>query len=170
MAARQSTAKRFWSKVDVRGPDECWPWLAYRTPKDYGQFWLNGRNVGAHQQAWLLTYQGPVVPDAVYRHSCDNPPCCNYGHVTPGTQADNMADCVTKGRIATGDRQGLRVHPDRAPRGERSGKTSFTEAIVRRIRASLAAGVSRERVALEHGVTRSAIAHIKKRRSWGWLV
>ena len=27
---------RFWSKVDIRGDNECWPWTAYRNPSGYG--------------------------------------------------------------------------------------------------------------------------------------
>jgi hypothetical protein len=31
---------RFWSKVDVRSPEECWEWQASRTGHGYGQFCL----------------------------------------------------------------------------------------------------------------------------------
>jgi len=29
---------RFWDKVDKRGPDECWPWLANIEPTGYGTY------------------------------------------------------------------------------------------------------------------------------------
>ncbi len=32
----ESTLARFWAKVDVRGPDECWPWRGATDPKGYG--------------------------------------------------------------------------------------------------------------------------------------
>lgn len=29
--------QRFWSHVDIGGPDDCWPWLASCKPSGYGQ-------------------------------------------------------------------------------------------------------------------------------------
>gem|GEM_PF-6576504 len=31
---------RFWSKVDIRGPNDCWEWQAKRHPRGYGVFWF----------------------------------------------------------------------------------------------------------------------------------
>jgi hypothetical protein len=44
--------ERFWSRVDVRGPDECWPWMA-ATVKGYGQLSVMGRNEYAHRIAYM---------------------------------------------------------------------------------------------------------------------
>ncbi len=38
--ASDALRDRFWSKVDRRGPDECWPWLEHRKRSGYGQFVL----------------------------------------------------------------------------------------------------------------------------------
>lgn len=42
--------KRFWSKVQRAGPDECWEWTASKTLDGYGQFWLKSKSrcEGAH--------------------------------------------------------------------------------------------------------------------------
>jgi hypothetical protein len=36
-------------------------------------------------------------------HHCDNPPCCDIDHLFLGTNADNMADKIAKGRHRNGN-------------------------------------------------------------------
>ena len=91
---------RFWKRVDVRGPDECWPWLAGTTEKGYGVFWpRKGRPEGAHRVAWELSSTEPIPDGLDVMHSCDNPPCCNPAHLKPGTSSENHWDASSKGRI-----------------------------------------------------------------------
>lgn len=95
---------RFWSKIDVRGPDDCWEWRGARSAEDYGRFRMpvdapghEGKVRGAHRVAfWLHTGWWPE--DAVVRHGCDNPPCVNPAHLTTGTHADNARDKLERGR------------------------------------------------------------------------
>lgn len=51
--------------------------------------------IKSHRMAYALT-NGPPENDVLHR--CDNRPCCNPAHLWDGTQADNMADMVAKGR------------------------------------------------------------------------
>jgi len=88
--------ERFWEKVDVRGPDECWPWTRKHNPKGYGQF-RKDKMVQAHRMAWELT-NGPIPDGLDVLHTCDNPPCCNPHHLFLGTNDDNMRDMNSKGR------------------------------------------------------------------------
>ena len=90
---------RFWAKVDKRGPDECWPWLATLTTRGYGQFWFVTRPRRAHIVAWELANGQPFPEGMVGCHRCDNPPCVNPAHIWPGTRSENLLDAARKGRV-----------------------------------------------------------------------
>jgi len=110
--------ERFWPRVDTSGgPDACWPWMGSVSHNGYGRFWLNGRNVPAQRFAWECV-NGPMPDGMLGLHTCDNPPCCNPKHVFPGTNLDNMTDRDAKGRQASGDRSGMRTHPEKRTRGD----------------------------------------------------
>ena len=130
---------RFWSKVDKRGPDECWPWMGGSKTGEYGRLFINeGRqNVGAHRIAYFLaTGIDPVGLQVC--HSCDAPICNNPKHLFKGTNLDNAADMVAKGRQATGERSGRHTHPETTARGDRHGLRIHHD-VARRIAEGMAA-------------------------------
>jgi hypothetical protein len=90
--------KRFWAKVDVKDEDECWLWLGGVTYRGYGHSRLNGRQMGAHRAAWILTF-GPIPDGLLVLHKCDVPKCCNPKHLFLGTHRDNLVDAQQKGRF-----------------------------------------------------------------------
>lgn len=96
---RIPVVERFWSKVVIAGGDECWLWVGARGRRDYGLFWMNGRNRRAQQVAWELTNGKPFPEGMDGCHSCDNPPCVNPAHIWPGTASDNARDAFKKGRL-----------------------------------------------------------------------
>lgn len=96
---RGTLAERFWPKVDVLGPDECWLWKAYiHDPSGYGQLSGDaGSSVYSHRAAYELFY-GPIPNGLSVLHSCDNKPCCNPRHLRAGTQKDNLQDRFDRNR------------------------------------------------------------------------
>lgn len=144
---RTPLALRLWSKVDQRGPDECWPWKAYRLKKGYGQLQrTEGGTQLAHRIAFELTH-GPVPPGMLVCHRCDNPPCCNPAHLFLGTNDENMADMARKGRAS---RQ----------YGEAHGLCKLSDDQVREIRRRFAAGEAKRKLGREFGVRHSHIRAI----------
>jgi HNH endonuclease len=104
----EDVAKRFWSKVDKRGPDECWPWTAGTAGKGgYGRFRMGDKRVQASRVAWEMEHGRPLPPELDALHSCDNPPCVNPAHIWPGTAADNVRDAVAKGRAPQFEKNAL---------------------------------------------------------------
>ena len=66
-----SVAERFWAKVDRRGPDECWPWLAGQNGYGYGDFWNGRRLIRAHRFSYEMAHGS--IPDGMDSdHTCHN--------------------------------------------------------------------------------------------------
>lgn len=103
---------RFWSKVDIREPDECWPWLRYHKPRQCGNIRYNGESRQAPQIAWELTYNVPFPRHLDACHHCDNPPCCNPRHIYAGTTMQNVHDCIARGRFSRGEMMPMAVLND----------------------------------------------------------
>jgi hypothetical protein len=100
----------FWSHVQ-KG-EGCWEWQAARAANGYGRAFFEGRVQSAHRIAFQLVH-GPVPSWMVIRHTCDNPPCVRPDHLLTGTQADNVADSIRRGRSARGVRHGMhKLTPD----------------------------------------------------------
>lgn len=162
---------KFWSKVQRSNVDECWPWTAGLSSDGYGRLWIDRRPLKSHRVAKFLT-TGTSPPDCVL-HKCDNPPCCNPDHLFDGTPQDNVADMVAKGRTASGDRNGMRTHPesrrrsdDHCARGAGNGNSKLTEDSVRDIRDRSAKGQTRDAIAAMFGITKQSVWNVIRGRTW----
>jgi hypothetical protein len=92
---------RFWAKVDVRGPDECWLWTAGVNPYGYGAFWVRGVMRGAHRVSYEMAV-GPIPDELQLDHICRVRRCVNPSHLEPVTQLENLR------REASARRTGVR--------------------------------------------------------------
>ena len=92
-------AAKFWSRVKIATPDQCWEWQFFRDKDGYGRCRFEGVVRKVHRIAFFLTHG--YWPEVV-RHSCDNPPCCNPGHLLAGDHVSNVADRVARGRTKGG--------------------------------------------------------------------
>jgi hypothetical protein len=94
----------FWARVDrtsgYRQPhmdSDCWLWRGAKNRWGYGTVTRHSRDVRAHRLAYELEH-GPFDAQAVICHRCDNPSCVRPDHLLLGTHADNIHDCIRKGR------------------------------------------------------------------------
>jgi len=95
----KSKVNLFCSKVDIRGPNECWLWKGFvHKVRKYGEFYYNKKYEKAHRVSWQIFNDREIPKNLVICHSCDNPQCVNPGHLFLGTQKDNIYDMHSKKR------------------------------------------------------------------------
>lgn len=154
MPSSRPIEERFAEKVNQNGPirrpelGPCFVWTGARFRNGgYGAISYRLRPVRAHRLAWFLAVG--VWPKKKILHRCDNPSCVRVEHLFEGTQGENMADKVSKGRA-------------------RGGKpfAKITQEIADDIRARCKRGERVVDVAADVGIAASAISAIKNGYRW----
>jgi hypothetical protein len=106
----------------------------------------------AHRLVWEQSHG--VIPEGLcVCHHCDNPVCVNVNHLFLGTNAENTADKMNKGRHF-------------AQFGEMHGLAKLTEDKVMEIRLSTE---YQSEMARKFGVSEATISNIKHHRTWAHL-
>lgn len=101
----------------------------------------------AHRISWALAF-GPIPPDALVLHACDNPACVNPSHLFLGDQRANMQDCAEKGRWRN--------------------QARFNLETAREIRARYRrGGVTQGELAAEFGMSFQHVSSIVNHKRWG---
>ena len=145
---------RFWSKVNVGDPDECWGWTAARDKQGYGAFNLDGMKI-AHRVSFFLHHGRWPTPCCL--HSCDNRACVNPAHLREGTYGDNNHDTYNRNRR----------EPPRHT-GSKNGNSKLTRKEVDMILNAYAKGnKSQNEIATDHGITQGHVSRIVRGASWG---
>jgi hypothetical protein len=81
----------------------CWLWEGACDKHGYGQLRFGQGGPGSLRYATHIALElagRPVPPGRFACHTCDNPPCVNPDHLFIGSQKENMADCIAKGRAS----------------------------------------------------------------------
>jgi len=138
---------RLLSKVDMRGPDDCWPWTAGTAGKGYGHLSKmigeKKKTVYAHREMLTLFKGPPPTDEAQALHSCDNVICCNPSHLSWGTESKNRREA--RDRLNNQGRQKLTLVQ---VEGIRDDPRIY------------------QKIADDYRVHRDTVARIKQGRSW----
>ncbi len=153
-AQRWNTEEKFWKKIGKCDEDSCWGWEGCLNKKGYGTWDMAKRKQTAHRWAYIFAC-GPIPDGMGVLHHCDNPGCVNPKHLFLGTNADNVADKVAKGR---------QWHPI----GELHHKAKLNRDQVLMIREMLESGMPGHMLAVQFGVSRTTIYGIRARKD-RWL-
>ena len=146
------SVRPFESNLDKSG--DCWVWTGRTNQQGYGRYtYRREKSVAAHRFAWEQVH-GPIPKGMVVCHKCDNPPCCNPDHLFIGTPADNVRDCIAKGRKAI-------------TRGEAHPAAKVTESdVIESRRKYSVEGVTCQKLGESYGLKAGSIYSIVSRENW----
>lgn len=98
MTVSTTVEERFWSHVEVGGPDECWLWTGY-CQRGYGRFKSPWSQL-AHRYVYMLVNDIMLSPEVQVDHlchtaeclfgaDCPHRRCVNPMHLGPATNREN---------------------------------------------------------------------------------
>lgn len=153
--ARPIKGQTFWDRVWLNAKvleNGCVEFTGHKDECGYGRISKEGKLVRVHREVYKYLHPDEEIT-GVIMHSCDNPACINWEHLSHGTQAENIADMVAKGRRVT-------------VKGSNQRDAKLHENDIPDIRFLLNQGISCEKIGKSYDVSPEAIRAIKKFRTW----
>lgn len=152
---------RFWASVDKEGPQHpklgrCWDWIKSANG-GYGLILVGSRRIKSHRYSYELHFGDTNGLQVL--HKCDRPICVNPEHLFLGSQLENIADMVSKGRQS-------------GACGESNFKAKLSERQVLEIRRTYRKGsklFGYRGLAARFGVCQNTIQMIISRQTWRHL-
>ncbi len=156
----------FWSKNNVgplpdqknvhyQGLDKCWLWSGSLAPDGYGKVKIKDKHTSAHRLSWVI-HNGEIPSGMQVLHKCDNRSCVNPNHLVLGTNAENTADRVRKGR-------------SNPAKGNQLPQSKLDECKVRQIREMSRVGMPQSKIAAYFDMCQQAIANVVSRKAWAHI-
>lgn len=133
-------------------PEPCLEWIGNKDEDGYGRIKVKGVEIKTHRLFYqLFVDPQPLSSTSVVMHKCDNPPCINPLHLKKGTHAENIADCMKKGRHV---------------RGAATGSAKLNDEMVAELRRRYENGASSPVLAKEVGLSTSTMQNVLYGRTW----
>lgn len=152
-AARAFLRARLLRQVEYDTNGGCWLWsgAARNGTIRYGRVVIPGHPSGAstHRVSYAA-FHGPFDPSMHVLHRCDVPQCINPNHLFLGTNAENIADRMAKGRSR-------KLDPAQTP----SAKLTWEQADA--IRESTRTDAE---LAAQYGIGRLTVQRIRNGQAW----
>lgn len=152
--------ERFARKFIPEPNSGCWLWTDALDRDGYGRIQIGCGSKKAHRVSYEI-HCGPISDGELVCHRCDNPACVNPEHLFLGSNHDNVADMVRKGRSA-------RVKNPRP--GASNGRATLSEdQALSALHSVLVQRRSRASVARDIGVGKAAIEKLCAGKTWTHL-
>lgn len=157
---RLSDAQRLVALFTPEPFSGCWLWTGATDEYGYGQLsrHVNKKriNLKAHRFSYQL-HKGPIPDGLKILHSCDTPLCINPAHLRAGTDKENKADSIARGRHAF---------------GEKLGRAKLTEDQVLEMRRIYASRhrVNKSALARQYNISHSVVRAVTSGKTWRHLL
>jgi len=125
----------------------------------------NKKQYYAHRLSWIENF-GEIPKGICVCHKCDNRSCIKPSHLFLGSYKENMRDAKTKGRMASGKRNGAYTHPEKLRIGTNNGNSKLTPDKVKEIRTLHQEGNSLRGLGRIFKIDQGTVAQIVYRKTW----